>query len=51
MILRADSFLLAVLETLANPTPLLPPLFPLWVERARVGQNYTDFVRVTLRRR
>lgn len=39
MIIRANNPLLRVLLRL-----------PLWVERARVGQDYDSFVRVTLRR-
>lgn len=42
MILRADSLTLRVLRAIARRA--------LWVEAARVGQNCTDYVRVSLHR-
>lgn len=49
MILHRNSRTLKVLTFLANPTPVLPQLFPLWIEQARVGSNMTDFLRVTFK--
>jgi hypothetical protein len=46
MILRIDSLTLRVLMFIASPTCLLPPLLPLCVEHARVGDNTADYVRV-----
>lgn len=50
MIIRADSLALRILLVFANPTMRLPSLFPLWITHARVGDNMTDYVRVTFRR-
>jgi len=49
MLMRADSRTLKVLMFLSSPVPWLPSLFPLWVEHARVGNDYSTFVKVTLR--
>jgi hypothetical protein len=50
MLMRYDSRLLRVLVCVANPSQYLPALFPLWVMPARVGDDYTTFVRVTFGR-
>lgn len=50
MLMKANSILLRAMMFVASPTHLLPRLIPLCVEQVRVGNNYTDFVRVTLRR-
>lgn len=46
MVVRADSTFLSILLILANPTPRLPKLLPIAVEHARVGNDYTSFVRI-----
>lgn len=46
MLMKADSRILRILLVIANPTELLPPLIPLWVEE--VCETY---VRVSLRYR
>jgi hypothetical protein len=46
MLMRRDGFPFRVLFWLQNPTQYLPPLFPLWTERARVGTNTTDYLNV-----
>lgn len=46
MVIRADSLFLRALLFVASPTPLLPRLLPIAVEHARVGNDYTSFVRV-----
>jgi hypothetical protein len=50
MIMREKSLKFRVLMSLWSPTQWLPPLFPLWVEHARVGANCEDYVRVTFRK-
>lgn len=50
MLVHRNSWKLKVLTFLANPTQLLPQLFPLWVEQARVGSNTTDFFRVSFKK-
>jgi hypothetical protein len=50
MLMRYDSRLLRVLVCVANPSQYLPALFPLWIMPARVGNDYTTFVRVTFGR-
>jgi hypothetical protein len=50
MLMRYDSRLLRVLVCVANPSQYLPALLPLWVMPARVGDDYTTFVRVTFGR-
>jgi hypothetical protein len=47
MVLRENSFLVRALLVVANPVPWLPSLLPLCAERCRVGNNTTDFVRVS----
>lgn len=47
MILREDSFLFRALMVIANPVPWLPSLLPLRAQRVRIGNNTTDFSRVT----
>ena len=48
MVLRENSFLVRALLVVANPVPWLPSLLPfVWIEQCRVGDNTTDFVRVT----
>lgn len=47
MVLRESSFLFRALMVLANPVPWLPSLLPLRAERVRIGDNTTDFSRVT----
>lgn len=51
MLMKANSRALRVLLIIANPTERLPSLLPLWIEPARVGQDYTTYVNVTLRRK
>lgn len=46
MLVKSDSRLLRILLVIANPSELLPPLIPLWVEE--VCENY---VRISLRYR
>ena len=48
MVLRENSFLVRALYIVANPVPWLPSLLPfVQVERCRVGDNMTDFVKVS----
>lgn len=47
MVVREDSFLVRALLVIANPVPWLPSLLPMRMEQCRVGNNTTDFVRVT----
>jgi len=47
MVLRENSFLVRVLLVVAYPAHWLPSLFPLRMERCRVGDNTTDFVKVS----
>lgn len=49
MIMRSDSRALRALLILTSPAPWLPRLLPLWIEPARVGTDYSSFVRVTLK--
>jgi hypothetical protein len=49
MIFKQSSVYVKALMFFANPTSLLPRLFPLTVEHARVGDNTTDFVRVSFK--
>ena len=49
MIFRQSSVVVKVLLFLASPTYFLPQLFPLKIERARVGDNMTDYVRVSFK--
>ena len=51
MVMRESSILLKVLLFINNPSMRMPSLFPLWIEPARVGNNYTDYVKVSFRRR
>jgi hypothetical protein len=48
MVLRENSFLVRALLVVANPVPWLPSLLPfVRMERCRVGDNTTDFVKVS----
>lgn len=49
MILRKDSRRFRALMFVWSPVAWLPPLFPLWVEPARVGNNYLDYVKIHFR--
>lgn len=51
MVMRESSILLKVLLFINNPSMRMPSLLPLWIEPARVGNNYTDYVKVSFRRR
>jgi hypothetical protein len=46
MIAHENSFLVRALLIVANPAPWLPPLLPVRMERCRIGNNTTDFVRI-----
>jgi hypothetical protein len=48
LVMRKNSLRFRALMFLWSPTYFLPPLFGLWAEPARVGQNYTDWVKVRL---
>lgn len=50
MIVHRHSLTFRIIMFLNNPTYWLPPLFPLWTEHARVGDNTTDYLRVTFRK-
>ena len=47
MILHRRSLRFRALLLAWSPVPFFPPLFNMRAEHVRVGQNYTDFVRVT----
>jgi len=51
MLMHQDGLLFRVLFWLQNPTQYLPPLFPMWTERARVGTNTTDYLMVRFSRK
>ena len=51
MLIRSDSLALRALLFIASPVAWLPHIVPLWVEHARVGDDYDSWVRVTLRKR
>ena len=51
MLMHQDGLLFRVLFWLQNPTQYLPPLFPMWTERARVGTNTTDYLTVRFSRK
>jgi hypothetical protein len=48
MVLRSDSRALRVLLALVYPASFLPALLPVRVAPCRIGDNTTDFVRVSL---
>jgi hypothetical protein len=47
MVLRENSLLVRALLVVLNPAPWLPSLLPLRMERCRIGDNMTDFVKVS----
>ena len=49
MIFRQSSIIVKALLWLASPTYFLPQLFPLKIERARVGNNTTDYVKISFK--
>ena len=48
MILHINSWKFKLLMWISSPTQLLPRLIPLRVQHVRIGESYSDFVRVTL---
>ena len=48
MLIKTNGLLCRALITLANPTPWLPRLFPLWIEQVRVGSDTTTWCSVRL---
>lgn len=50
MLMRKDSCLFRALLVLWSPVEWLPPLFPMWVEQARVGADYKTYVNVSFRK-
>ena len=49
MIVRRDSFKFKLIMFLWSPTQWLPPLFPLRTEHVRIGDNTTDYLRITFK--
>jgi hypothetical protein len=47
MVFRENSFVVRALLVITNPVPWLPSLLPMRMEQCRVGNNTTDFVRVS----